>query len=278
MLHTAEYKQIGEMIASCRETDFCARLAEWIRTDAAVDTLTMVVYRGSEPPIHLYDDFRNETARAGMMTYLTSTYVLNAFFQRHQTGLHSGVYRIRDLAPDAYLQSELYKGYEVVLSEREEIGYVTEGWPQGLEEIDIAVSLGNLVTAEIGLYRATDRGGFADEAIRLFQARMPVIEAAFHAYWSYSESRPASEEEAPRPNARIGFETFGACLTSREREVVTMILRGHSSESISYNLGISITTVKTHRKRAYEKLNISTQAELLSLFLEHVQSNYNAPH
>jgi DNA-binding CsgD family transcriptional regulator len=61
-------------------------------------------------------------------------------------------------------------------------------------------------------------------------------------------------------------------LSDREREVTQLILRGHSSQSICFNLGISLGTVKTHRKNAYAKLNISSQSELLSLFLQSLQA------
>ena len=60
--------------------------------------------------------------------------------------------------------------------------------------------------------------------------------------------------------------------TEREREITQLILRGHSSQSIAFNLGISLGTVKTHRKNAYAKLGISSQSELLSLFLRAFQS------
>ena len=49
-------------------------------------------------------------------------------------------------------------------------------------------------------------------------------------------------------------------------------LRGHSSESIGFNLGISLGTVKTHRKNAYAKLGVTSQSELLSVFLEAFRS------
>src|SRR5690606_29109275 len=60
-------------------------------------------------------------------------------------------------------------------------------------------------------------------------------------------------------------------LSPRECEVAHMILKGHSSESSSRNLGISIATVKTHRQNLYAKLGLSTQQELFSLFLASLQ-------
>lgn len=54
-------------------------------------------------------------------------------------------------------------------------------------------------------------------------------------------------------------------LTQRELQVCTHIARGLTSEGISLELGISLNTVLTYRKRAYSRLNISTQNELLQL-------------
>ena len=48
---------------------------------------------------------------------------------------------------------------------------------------------------------------------------------------------------------------------------MTLILKGHSSYSIAATLGVSPNTVKVHRRQAYAKLNISSQAELFHLFL-----------
>ncbi len=56
--------------------------------------------------------------------------------------------------------------------------------------------------------------------------------------------------------ARFG----GALLSRREREIAQLLLRGHSSLSIAAQLGISGTTVKTHRKNLYGKLGIAVRA------------------
>ena len=54
-------------------------------------------------------------------------------------------------------------------------------------------------------------------------------------------------------------------LTNREREVCSLIVAGMSSEAIALELGIGINTVLTFRRRAYARLNISSQNELLRL-------------
>ena len=53
----------------------------------------------------------------------------------------------------------------------------------------------------------------------------------------------------------------------REVEVCSRILFGLSSTGIAIDLDISETTVKTYRKRAYHRLSIGSERELLTWYL-----------
>ena len=54
-------------------------------------------------------------------------------------------------------------------------------------------------------------------------------------------------------------------LSPREIEVCVRIMLGITSEGIGIDLGISRNTVLTYRKRAYARLNISSQNQLFRL-------------
>lgn len=56
-------------------------------------------------------------------------------------------------------------------------------------------------------------------------------------------------------------------LSKRELQVTSLIAKGLSSHGIALELGVSLNTVLTYRKRAYTRLNISTQNELMRLLL-----------
>jgi DNA-binding CsgD family transcriptional regulator len=58
-----------------------------------------------------------------------------------------------------------------------------------------------------------------------------------------------------------------AALTPPEKEVCLRILSGHSSQAISAELGVSLHSTLTYRKRAYEKIGISSQNELFGIVL-----------
>lgn len=54
-------------------------------------------------------------------------------------------------------------------------------------------------------------------------------------------------------------------LSERETEITNLLLRGQSNRQIGDSLFISEKTVHTHRKRAFEKLGVSTISELVRL-------------
>ena len=56
-------------------------------------------------------------------------------------------------------------------------------------------------------------------------------------------------------------------LTSREREILTLIADGHSSRQIAEMLYISLKTVQGHRTKIMEKLDIHNRAELVKYAL-----------
>jgi len=53
-------------------------------------------------------------------------------------------------------------------------------------------------------------------------------------------------------------------LTEREREVLRLIVLGHTQREIAERLHISVKTIETHRARVAEKLHCRTRAELVS--------------
>lgn len=74
---------------------------------------------------------------------------------------------------------------------------------------------------------------------------------------------PLSIEDATK-------EFFMGELTVREREVLNLILGGNPGPTIANKLAISADTVKKHRRRLYDKLDITTERELFIRFLDYV--------
>jgi two-component system invasion response regulator UvrY len=58
-------------------------------------------------------------------------------------------------------------------------------------------------------------------------------------------------------------------LSEREYEVFCMIARGKTVTAIAVELGLSVKTVSTYRKRMLEKMNLSSNAELYRYAVQH---------
>jgi len=261
--------EIGRFIDSVDSDDFLSQLIESLSRLVPFTMAVVFAYSGRSRPLCLYDTFPDATARKGIENYVSGTYVLNPFYLAHLRSIETGVYRITELAPDAYFENRELPVDKIATAKREELGYITEGWPRGQEELIIAVNAEGPTTIEINLFQLKASGGFSDGELKLLSAQLPVISAALRKYWSLK--RQSSDERPMDTRIDELFDDFGKPqLTDREREVIQYVLRGHSSESISLHLEISITTVKTHRKRAYAKLGICSQSELLSEFLKFI--------
>ena len=62
-------------------------------------------------------------------------------------------------------------------------------------------------------------------------------------------------------------------LTAREREVSTLIAKGLSCSEVASRLFIGVSTVKTHLRRAYEKLGVHTRLALERRLVHEGQPN-----
>ena len=74
------------------------------------------------------------------------------------------------------------------------------------------------------------------------------------------------EQMATREHLRSAHARFR--LSTREVDVLTMLVRGNTARDIANELCISQNTVKEHVKRVYGKLSVSTRAEAVARLVD----------
>ena len=82
-----------------------------------------------------------------------------------------------------------------------------------------------------------------------------------------SEDLLAAVERAAR-GRKVKLDTVRACiarLTPRERQVFELIVRGNSNKQAANTLGSTERTIKAHRQKVMEKMQVRSVAELVSL-------------
>ena len=260
---------LANMIDALHCDDFLAALFDNLAQLCAFEMGAVFIYRNRSRPLCLYHSFKSKQARLGLDNYIRYSYVLNPFYHAYLNGISAGVYRIQEFAPDAYYKSEHHNQFKASISDIEAIGYLTDNWPKERDEISIAMLLKDGAVAEISLLRPYS-GGFKHSDLEILRQLEPMLGAMIRNFWDERESHKSQGTDSRIDEA---FENFGKpTLTDRECKVVQLVLRGHSTLSISLNLKVAVTTIKTHRKNAYIKLNISTQSELLSLFINSLKA------
>ena len=67
-------------------------------------------------------------------------------------------------------------------------------------------------------------------------------------------------------------------LSERERQVMSMIVRGVPQKEIAFQLDISVKTVASHRARLLRKLRVTGSFELLRYALDHALVEWSEGH
>lgn len=236
-------------------------LAELVSFDMTV----IFAYPDDRQPIYLHDGFYGHVPGQALGRYLSGAYLLDPFYTACTRRVRPGLYRMRELAPDAFFSGEYVNSPEVHPCISLESGSLAE-------EIGFMVPLAGGFMASYSLMRSHGRPAFSEAEMRLLRHVEPVVRQAIQLHWK--DLGATGDAAGPRRRAaemERAFESFAPDLLSRqEQRVVQMILRGHSSLSIAASLGIVEGTVKNHRKNIYAKLEISSQQELFARFIRHL--------
>lgn len=265
----AWHDQVAQLLACEDFTRFPAILVETLRQVVPFDYSVMFAYRGQDRPICPYDTFTPEQRIVYVTDYQEGPYLLDPLYQVCAEHIEPGLYRLRDVAPDRFYHSEYYRSYYRRTGLAEEIGFLA--------------SLPRDMMLVISLMRAGTGTPFSERDMGKLRRVEPLVHASSGKLWRLiTHLRPDLTEDKPAEQAMdlqlsSAFENFGeGVLTRREREVVRMVLRGHSSESIGRRFGITTGTVKIHRKNIYAKLGISSQSELFSHFISYLSHDIHA--
>ena len=247
----------GAAVAAIGTPAVAAALSALVRSTADYTYTVIFGYCGGARPVDLYDDFPKDRYKVFVTDYQDGPYLLDPFFLAATQNGPTGVHRMRDLAPDRFYQGEYFRSYYVRTGLAEEVGYF--------------VALPGGARIVLSLMRA--ERPFSARNLRDLAELYPLIEACVHQNWGdlaglFSTNLPASSDAAA---SRIeqSFQSFGqGLLTPREREVVEYTLKGHSADATGRILEISPGTVRIHRRNIYAKLQIGSQGELFSRFIQ----------
>lgn len=251
---------------SLRHSDrFASRLVEALRGIAPFDVFAITGHIGETAPRLLFNNLETVTPRRVIDNFLSGTYLLDAVYTACRNGVASGLYRLNELAPDNYFSSDFYNSADFHPCVSDEAGSLAE-------EIVYLARLSDEVYVVLSLMRTNASSAFGEVEFASLKALERAVLETMKDHWAGLGAGTPELKDAGRPNAlERAFSTFAVnVLSPREQTIVSLLLRGHSTLSAAHTLDIAEGTAKVHRKNIYEKLSISSQAQLFLMFCEHI--------
>lgn len=253
---TGDTNKLARTISTLNTADFPPSLLSWLMDYASFDHALILGYRGEQTPLLLHKRYLDPAFEETLPEYLTAAYLLDPIYMAHLAHRQEGVLPLRDVSPDQFRKSAYYQAY-----------YNRTGHE---DELTCLVYTESGYTIALSMLRRDKR--FSAKEIQTLKQEAPVLCALLRRQWNElsdfdgaetdkADNLPCRIQEALRRDQNIS-------LTIRQAEIIAYILRGHSSLSISLNLNISVETVKVHRRNIYNRLRISSQAELFAMIME----------
>ena len=253
---------LARLIPAVGTSEFPDLLVAMLRQLVRCDDATIIVYPGTDLPIIEYFEEPEGAANSTLDAYVKGAFLLDPFYLAASRDKNFGVFRLRELAPEDFKSSDYYKNWYLNCGYMDECGYLIRIDEDGF----INIALG----------KRKPRAIFTRAERAILQDIRPVVNMLCQKHWVDAAT------QTPGVNLRgqlhAALNSFGSSLlTDREAQVIKLVLHGHSTRSLAEKLSISMETVKLHRKHAYAKLEVSSQAELFYLFLDSVMSaqDYN---
>lgn len=246
--------RLADVIRRLGGPDFESVLHDWLRRCLAPDNLIVLAYRDAGPPQVLYRQSDSPQVFAQLdQTYLAGAYLLDPYHALHGARVAAGVYRLRDVAPDAFQRSQYFTEYYQQTTLLDEVTFIAYPKPG----VSLNICLGR---------DATSSRAFSNSEIAMAQRLAPILTALIEQHWAGLAAAGGADDITAGVQDALALR-HGIRLSQRQAEVALMILQGHSTPSIGLRLGLSAQTVKVFRRQLYAKCNISSQAELFALLV-----------
>jgi DNA-binding CsgD family transcriptional regulator len=247
---------LARVISGAGSQGHVERLVDVVAALVAHDLVTVTRYSATRrPEFVLHRNFSDEMVRR----YLEIFYPHDPFHRYWRLRRKPGVVPLNRLAI-----RDVKRGR-----------YIAEFLSQSVITDEVGVLLDDGSDWCLAIFLDRSSGKFRPAEVARLEAHFAAI-SALHALHLklHRPIRPTTERHStspllPRPEE---LTELWPDLSSRERQLVGLILAGHPSATIAKRLGITLGTVKNHRRRIYQKLDITTERELFLQYFHQISA------
>ncbi len=247
---------VAGLIDKCGTSDFPDALLDALQLLVISDSAVIVGLEDDTPPKVFCDRLAQGIKANFYGDWMTGAYRASPFYVTFVDRKPDGFYTVRGLVPAGFEDSEYYQAYFRHL---------------GLVDVGAYLVWLTATKAILLAFARKDTGAVFDKPeLRRLQLVQPVVAALVRKHWRAAVSLGVSGSAIHEKLARRAAAFGAGELTERERDVVRLLLRGHSTKSLAMVLGITPGTAQVHRQNIYRKLEVSTQGDLFAYFVDYL--------
>lgn len=246
---------ISKAIAALGTDQFFPSLVRAVGGQVKIDYPQVWLYHKDLPPKVLYHEIPDNAVGSQIDQYLDGPFGEDPFYRASMEQPKSKIYRMERVTLGKLEQSDYYRSYYGDTGTVDETVYLSK------------LRGGSVIN--LSMMRLAQNGVFTDDEYEsLYLLAEPISELIK----CHSEHDDFAVTHLIQPGIDhqidLAFRTFGASILSpREKNVLELMLRGYGTELSGDKLGIALETVRRHRKSIYRKLDVSSQTDLFSLFI-----------
>lgn len=234
--------------------EFPAAVMDVLESVCPTDSCGILVFHRQRKPQSLLHRFNPVERKVPADIYSTGPYALDPQYLLFLAGCPTGAYWLRDVAPDDFYTTEYYQTF-----------YSKTGVT---DSVDVLWRLDDNTALVFFMQRNIHSPEFTSADLTALNMILPVLAEALTRHYQLYQPVQAATEDKTHQQVECTLNYFASSLlTRREQDVLLYLLRGYSSALTAEKLTTSDGTVKIHRKNIYRKLEIGSQAELFSLFI-----------
>ncbi len=250
-------EHISHLLQHEDSDQFPTLLVDLFKSLVPLDDASIIIFPDHAMPYCDYLESPSEGGSLHMDQFIKGSFVLDPFYLASAKG-RFGFFQLDELAPPGFQTSEYYQSWFRLSGLHDECGYTIDTGDGGFVNISLGRTLNPLK--------------FSEADLMLLNDLTPLINTLVQRRW-HQQSPPERTTLQMRQRLQSALDDFGKCLlTERECQVIYLILHGHSTRAVAEKLNIAVETVKLHRRHAYAKLEVKTQAELFYLFLDSIMT------
>jgi len=246
---------ISRAIAALGSDQFFPTLVRAIQGQVKFDYPQVWLFHRQLPPRILYHEIPEQAYESQVDQYMEGPYSEDPFYRTSMDQPRSKLYRMSRITLGKLEQSDYYRGYYRDTGTVDEAAYIAK------------LRGGNVINLD--MMRLPQHGEFSEEE---YEALYLLAEPVSELLKCHSEHDSFAITHLIQPGIdhqiELAFRTFGeSILSPREKGVLELMLRGYGTDVSAQRLGIAVETVRRHRKSIYRKLDVSSQTDLFSLFI-----------